>query len=159
MISFILIALYIIYIVINYGIPKSISASYYSLKHKAAFSLVLLLSIILSFNQFMDVTPDNFKFLPFIFCSGILFVAAAPNFNSSDLTLKVHCVAAIISFVTSQIWAAIIDPTPLILWLFVLFYIIVKLRKYKHFSLVLENTCIKFWTEIAMLLVIFSEII
>jgi hypothetical protein len=101
MISFILIALYIIYIIINYGIPKSISASYYSLKHKAVFSLVLLVSIILSFNQFMDVTPDNFKFLPFIFCSGILFVAAAPNFNSSDLTLKVHYVAAIISFVAS----------------------------------------------------------
>jgi len=80
MIGFMLIILYLIYIIINYGIPKSISATYYSIKYKIAFSLVLLLSMMFSFDRVMEITPDNFKFLPFIFYVGFLFVAAAPNF-------------------------------------------------------------------------------
>ena len=101
MISFLLILLYVIYIVINYGVPKSISATYYLIKPKWIFSLVLILSMVLSFNQFMDITPEPFKFLPFIFCSGIIFVAAAPNFRSNTLTDKVHDYSAIISFIAS----------------------------------------------------------
>lgn len=159
MIGFILITLYIIYTVINYGVPKSISATYYSLKFKIIFSLILLLSIITSFEQIMEITPDNFKFLPFIFCSGILFVAAAPNFRTNKLVANVHNYAAIISFLCSQIWVAIIDPIPLLLWLFVLFYIIVKFKEYKSLSLIIKNSCIKFWAEIVMLDAIFSEII
>lgn len=159
MISFLIILLYVIYIIINYGIPKSISATYYLIKPKWIFSLILILSIALSFNQFMNITPDSFKFLPFIFCSGIMFVAAAPNFKSNILTDKVHDYAAIISFVTSQIWAAIIDPIPLLMWIFVFFYIINKFNEYKSLSLVIQETCIKFWTELIMLFIIFSEII
>ena len=147
MISFILIILYIIYIIINYGIPKSISASYYLLKHKIIFSLTLLLSVILSTNQFMDITPYNFKFLPFIFLSGIVFVAVAPNFMSSDLTSKVHDISAIVSFLASQIWIAIIDPIPLILWIFILLYIIIKFKEYKSFQAIFDKTCIKFWSN------------
>jgi hypothetical protein len=101
MISFLLILLYVIYIVINYGIPKSISATYYLIKPKWIFSLILILSMALSFNQFMDITPDSLKFLPFIFCSGIMLVAVASNFRSNTLTDKVHDYAAVISFISS----------------------------------------------------------
>lgn len=159
MISFLIILLYIIYIIINYGVPKSISATYYLIKPKWIFSLVLIFSMVLSFNQFMDITPDSLKFLPFIFCSGIIFVAAAPNFKTSTITDKVHDYAAIISFVASQIWAALIDPVPLLMWIFVFFYIINRFNEYKSLSLMIQETCIKFWTELIMLFIIFSEII
>ena len=107
----------------------------------------------------MDITPEPFKFLPFIFCSGILFVAAAPNFRSNTLTDKVHDYSAIISFIASQIWVIIIDPIPLLMWIFVLFYIINKYNEYKSLSLMIQETCIKFWTELIMLFMLFSEII
>ena len=159
MISFLLILLYVIYIIINYGIPKSISATYYLIKHNWIFSLVLISSIVLSFNQFMEITPESFKFLPFIFCSGIVFVAAAPNFKTNKIIDTVHDYAAIISFIISQIWVAIIDPIPLLMWIFILLYIINEFNEYKSLSLVIQNTSIKFWTELVMLFIIFSEII
>ena len=159
MISFLLIILYIIYNIINYGIPKSISATYYSLKYKITFSIILLLSIIFSFEDFMLITPENFKFLPFLFLTGIIFVSAAPNFRTNKFIENVHNWSAIISFILSQIWVAIVDPTPLILWLFIIGYVIVKFKKYKSLSLIIENTCVKFWAELVMICIIFSEII
>lgn len=159
MIGFILILLYILYIIVNYGVPKSISASYYLIKYKWMFSLIILISTILSFEQFMIITPDDFKFLPFIFCSGILFVAASPNFSTNSIIGKVHDYSAIISFAASQIWVAIINPLSLLFWIFILLYIINLYKEYKSVSLILNNTCIKFWTELVMLFIIFSQII
>lgn len=143
-ISIILVSLYIIYTVYKNGIPHSLSATYYSLTNKCVFSLVLILSIIFSFNEFM--TPEKWQFLPFIFLSGILFVAFAPDFESNELTEKVHVGAAIVSLIASQIWVAIVRPQNLSLWVFFLIYLFIN-RKKK-----ISETNYKFWAEIIMLL-------
>lgn len=141
-VSIILISLYILYVVCKDGIPHSLSATYY--QHKTIFSLVLILSIIFSFNSFMY--PEKWQFLPFIFLSGILFVAFAPDFRSDELTDRVHTGAAIISLIVSQIWVAIVNPKVLFIWILLLIYFLLK-RKEK----ILE-TNFKFWAEIIMLL-------
>lgn len=141
-VSIILISLYILYVVCKDGVPHSLSATYYS--HKTIFSLVLILSIIFSFNSFMQ--PEEWQFLPFIFLTGILFVAFAPDFRSDKLTDQVHTGAAIISLIASQIWVAIINPKVLWVWLLLLIYLFLK-RKEK-----ISETNFKFWAEIIMLL-------
>lgn len=57
MISFIIISLYIAVIIALYGTPHSLSATYYSLKHKFIFTIVLILAVAFSFNEFM--TPED----------------------------------------------------------------------------------------------------
>lgn len=141
-ISIILISLYILYVVCKDGVPHSLSATYYS--HKTIFSLVLILSIIFSFNSFMQ--PEKWQFLPFIFLTGILFVAFAPDFRDDELTDQVHTGAAIISLIASQIWVAIINPKVLWIWLLLLIYLFLK-RKEK-----ISETNFKFWAEMIMLL-------
>ena len=141
-VSIILISLYILYVVYKDGVPHSLSATYYS--HKTIFSLVLILSIIFSFNSFMQ--PEKWQFLPFIFLTGILFVAFAPDFRDDELTDQVHTGAAIISLIASQIWVAIINPKVLWVWLLLLIYLFLK-RKEK-----ISETNFKFWAEMIMLL-------
>ena len=57
MISFIIISLYIAVIIALYGTPHSLSATYYSLNYKFTFSLILILAVAFSFNEFM--TPEK----------------------------------------------------------------------------------------------------
>jgi len=82
--SLLLISIYIIYYIIKFKkIPNSLSATYYDMGW--IFSLVILISIILIINNMFEITPENFKFLPFISIAGIIFVAFAPNFNADKL--------------------------------------------------------------------------
>lgn len=150
LLSLLCISFYIIYIITKYGIPHSLSATYYSLKYKIVFTLVLVLSIFLSFDTFMQI--EQWQFLPFIFLSGILFVAGAADFQRSDLTDKVHTISAIISLIASQIWVGLICPSVLFIWLFLLLYILIKIKEYKSIKKIFEFTNIKFWAEMLMLL-------
>lgn len=94
------------------------------------------------------MTPEKWQFLSFIFLSGILFVAFAPNINNDELEDKVHTGAAIISLTASQIWVAIVKPEFLSLWIFFFLYILVKIKDKEKLS----DTNYKFWAEIIMLL-------
>ena len=156
LLSLLCISFYIIYIITKYGIPHSLSATYYSLKYKIVFTLVLVLSIFLSFDTFMQI--EQWQFLSFIFLSGILFVAGASDFQGSDLTDKVHTISAIISLIASQIWVGIVNPFALILWSVILIYFLIKYKEQKSIKKVFENTNIKFWSEIVMLLTTFSSV-
>ena len=156
MISFIIISLYIAVIIALYGTPHSLSATYYSLNYKFTFSLILILAVAFSFNEFM--TPEKWQFLPFLFLSGILFVGFAPDFRSDNLTDRVHTGAAIISLIASQIWVGIVNPFALILWSVILIYFLIKYKEQKSIKKVFENTNIKFWSEIVMLLTTFSSV-
>lgn len=86
LLSFFIFTLYVIYVWINYGILKSISDSYYHIKHKSLFTLSLW-----GFSVFALASVQNvWLFLSVI---GICFVGAAPKFRMK-FEGDVHYVAA-----------------------------------------------------------------
>lgn len=133
----ILIFIYLLYIVIRYNIPTSISETYYYLKHKWIFSIVLISSIILTFPSLIQ-----FGYLGFISMVGILFVAYTPNFKDDILVEHIHDGSAILSLVSSQSLVGIYNPILLTLWIPYGIYLIFSRKNYK------------FWAEIIMLITI-----
>lgn len=101
LISFLTITTYLIVIYFLFGILPSISDSYYKLKNKAIFSLVLMFTafplIILSSTGLM-----------FFAGSALIFVASAPAFMSNKLVRDVHVYSAY-SVVLLSILSIIID--------------------------------------------------
>lgn len=150
-ISFLLISLYIMYCIINKGIPHSLSATYYD--NGWVFSAVLLLSTILITPKMLEITPIKYQFLAFISLCGSYFVAIAPNFRSDILTDRVHTGGAVISLISSQLWVMLMGPINLLSWIPVIIYGIFMIkRKYK----LLDIPKIKFIAEVVMLLNIYN---
>lgn len=150
MISFLITYIYVMYIVIKYGIPHSLSATYYLIKNKWIFSTVLAVSagLILPI-----LVTTNYSFLIFIALAGIFFVAFAPDFKSNSLEDNVHTYSAIISLISSQIWVALNAPIVLLLWIPYIVYLILDYIEYG--KEMLEQSCFKFWAEIVMLLTVY----
>ena len=151
LLSIFVIALYIIYAIINKGIPVSLSSTYYN--YGWIFSFIITLSSSLIFPNMLSITPENYQFLTFITFAGVLFVAFAPNFKSDTLIDNVHTIAAIITLIASQLWVALINPIYLLWWIPVIIYILVGL--FKKIS-ILKLPGIKFWSEVVMLLTIYN---
>ena len=72
LLSIFVIALYIIYAIINKGIPVSLSSTYYN--YGWIFSFIITLSSSLIFPNMLSITPENYQFLTFITFAGVLFV-------------------------------------------------------------------------------------
>ena len=154
--SLLCILLYILYIIINYGIPHSLSATYYSIIHKVTFSLVLAVSAGLILPILLEITPISYQFLPFISIAGVLFVAAAPDYQGNNLTDYVHTTSAIVALIASQIWVYLISPWTLLFWIPLIIYVIWLWIKTKSIKTVFDKYPVKFWGEVIMLLTIYQ---
>lgn len=87
---------YLAFVVAKFGIPKSISETYYLLgKHGWLFQVTLFSVAFLVVPTLIDRSSENTRFLAFLACSGLSFVAAAPLFKM-ELEGKVHYVSAAI---------------------------------------------------------------
>lgn len=129
MLSFIIIFTYIIYMIYKYGVPKSISTTYYSLNHKWVFSVVLLASSLLLLPKLVE-----FGFLGFLCVVGVIFVAYAPNFMDNELVDRVHTGSAILSLITSQLLVAMKHPLILAIWIPYVIYLIFSRNNYKFYA-------------------------
>jgi len=79
LIGFLLIMVYSIYIIIkNKKIPESISASVYVTKYKWTFSIIMWLLGILLMPYMLENLPENYKFLGFLLCGGIIGIGTDP---------------------------------------------------------------------------------
>ena len=135
--------------IINYGIPHSLSSTYYIYKYK--FSLTLILSSSLLFPTMINNTPENFKFLTFLMFSGTLFVAFVPDYDKFKFLDNIHTTAAIILLISSQIWVAVMNPFCLSWWVLLLIYVI-----YNFKINLLQIPKIKFFGEVIMLITIYN---
>lgn len=57
--SFLLILTYIIIYVAKYGIPHSLSQTYYGITHKLLFSITIIISSLLIFPTMLEKTSEN----------------------------------------------------------------------------------------------------
>lgn len=110
------------------GIPYSISATYYSLKHKAWFGISMWLTSLLLLPAILDRTPESIQFSAFLMCAGLCFVGVAPNFRE-EVEHKIHVAGTCVSALFSQVWVAAMQPWLLLLWLLWIVYIGIRMPK------------------------------
>lgn len=87
---------YLAFVVAKFGIPKSISDSFYLLGKKGwMFQVTLFLVAFMVMPLLIDRSSEDTQFLAFLACAGLAFVGAAPLFKM-ELEGKVHYVSAAI---------------------------------------------------------------
>lgn len=122
---------YLALVVAKFGIPKSISDSYYLLGKKGwMFQVALFLTAFLVMPSLIDRSSEDTQFLAFLSCAGLIFVGAAPFFKRT-FDSKVHFISAAICCVGLVLWQIFNASwvTPLVCLLAVL-YPMFKDKKY-----------------------------
>lgn len=136
-----IIVIYLLYVFIRYKcVPKSISDTFY-LGTKWAFTAVMWAVGFCVAPELIEITPINYKVIPFILSFGILLVGAAPHFKE-DAEKGTHIAGACIFGFCSQLWAALYgSPWLLLAWVGLLPFIKSKQRT--------------FWIEILCIITLF----
>lgn len=103
-ISFSVIFSYLVFVLFKFGIPRSISDTYYLLgRYGWLFQLALAATALTAVPMLIDRSSEDTRFLAFLACSGLLFVSAAPLFKL-ELEGKVHYTSAIICCLSLVLW-------------------------------------------------------
>lgn len=107
-ISLVIFITYLLVISVKYGVPDSISDSFYLLegtKKKLGIIFTLFCWVIVGFllPTWLDNSPENYQFLAFLACGALCFVGTAAQFKE-DFVKKVHFISAGISAISAIIW-------------------------------------------------------
>lgn len=99
----------------NFGIPHSLSMTYYLWKEKCnrgwLFCLMMYLVVALMMPAWITLSEGStYQFLSFLAPTAIAFVGAAPMFRDDELESKVHTGAAIVAAICSLAWVALVTP-------------------------------------------------
>ena len=99
-----------------FGVPKSLSMTYYLFKDRVETlkwlfpSMMTLLTIFLM-PCWLEISEGSpFQFTAFLSAAGVLFVGAAPAFKSSSLENMVHQVSAYICAAAAIAWICLVTP-------------------------------------------------
>lgn len=104
LISILIFALYMGAILAVYGIPASVSETFYLLPKSMRWLFTAFcwgVSIIIA--PWLDATPETWQFLAFLSVAGLCFVGTAAQFKE-DFVAKVHYAAAGVCAAASQLW-------------------------------------------------------
>lgn len=92
---------YAVYIYIKYQ-PDCFSRSYYLIKHKGIFTFWIILVSFLIFPAWVEISPVNFQFLPFLSVVSLSSVGVNPRYLESQRTA--HIVSAALAVIISLVW-------------------------------------------------------
>lgn len=106
-----IITFYLFCYIRNFGIPTSISDTYYNTERKWLFPITLAVTIGTALIPMLNCTPTKYQFLSFLTLAGIMFVASAPAFRK-EFEGKIHFGAAIISGICATTWLICISGIP-----------------------------------------------
>lgn len=109
--SLVIFLAYVVGTCLYFGIPYSISDTYYKLEKRKKGLGWLFTAMCWSVGglllpSLLDITPECYQFTAFFACAGLIFIGAAPQFKLS-LTGAVHYGSAAICIVFSQIWVGL----------------------------------------------------
>ena len=98
-----------------FGVPESLSNTYYLYKEKWnkgwLFCLMMYLVVALMMPAWISLSEgSNFQFLAFLAPASIMFVGTAPRFKDSQLESRVHTISAVIAAACSLAWVALLTP-------------------------------------------------
>ena len=101
------------------GIPTSLSASVFDLKQSMRWIWTVVLAAVcfLCVPTYIEKTAENTQFLAFIAIAALAFVGGAPLVrDTKDIAYKVHCVAAVVCALCSQLVLVFNQPWLLLFW-------------------------------------------
>lgn len=156
---------YLVGVICLFGIPASISDTYYLLEKKRKGMGWLFTAMCwcvggLLMPALIEMTPGIYEFTAFLACGGLIFVGAAPQFKLS-LTGPVHYGSATVCCVCSQIWSALTRWWVLLpVWGAYIAYTVIAIKRQKEgvFEYKFRRTKPMFWVEIASFLATFLAI-
>lgn len=129
-----------------FGIPESLSNTYYLYKEKYnkgwLFSLMMYLVVALMMPAWITLSEgSNFQFLAFLAPAAIMFVGTAPRFKDFKLENKVHTYSAIIAAACSLLWVILVTPYwyVILIWFGYISLASIFTSSYK--------TCLVYWLE------------
>lgn len=159
LISLIILVGYVAYTIVSYdGIPTSISATYYRLKHKWLFQIAMIASGFVLMPAIIGLTPEHVKFLAFLGCAGLIFVGASPRFTDK-FEGKVHSVGATILLLASQSLVATLMPWMLLVWLPLVIQMARKYNRKVSFRSYAVSIKLLFWIELIAILTTYATYI
>lgn len=108
-ISMAIVILYLIaaYFIAGKDIPTSISSTYYVIKNKILFSIVIAVSSLLLLIPFTEVTPDKYMLFPVLGTIGMLMVGIFPD-TTEKLNNRLHMIGGVGGCVCYNIWTSLI---------------------------------------------------
>ena len=125
---------FIIYLIYNgiaiklFGIPESLSDTYYLYKEKKDwmrifFPLMMFSMVGLLMPAWLEISAGNMlQFLAFLAAASIAFVGAAPTFKNGGMDYKVHSISAYCAVVFSILWVVLVSKLwimPIIWFVFI----------------------------------------
>lgn len=99
-----------------FGVPKSLSMTYYLFKErsnvlKCLFPAMMTMLTILLMPCWIQMSEGSpFQFTAFLSAAGILFVGSAPAFLDSSLENMVHQVSAYLCAAFAMLWIILVTP-------------------------------------------------
>ena len=108
---------YNVFIITTYGVPKSLSETFYILDNKGWMFPIMITSIAgLLLPAWIELSNGtNFQFLAFLSASCLMFVGFAPAFKSNKLTDRVHDFSAYLSALFAILWICFVPKTYFVL--------------------------------------------
>ena len=99
----------------NFGVPQSLSMTYYLWKEKSnkGFLFPCMMYIVVAFMMPAWISMSegsDFQFLAFLAPAAIAFVGTAPAFLSGGLENSVHMWSAILAAICSLLWVILVTP-------------------------------------------------
>jgi hypothetical protein len=125
---------FLLYLVYNgvalglFGVPNSLSMTFYLFQEKKKwtrifFPIMMISMAFLLLPAWLEISAlGSLQFLAFLAAAGIMFVGAAPAFKSSDLENTVHMTSAIVAAIFAILWVVLVSKLwwVILVWLAVL---------------------------------------
>ncbi|WAX17145.1 hypothetical protein PF672P2_00008 [Parabacteroides phage PF672P2] len=139
------------------GVPYSISATFYKLKHPYWFLATMWLTAGLLMPSILEISKPGTEFVAFISCVGMFMVGSAPNFKDK-VEGRIHMTGAVMCVVFSQIWVLLNFPFALLPWGVYVMYTLAHYIKSEKvgFKNKFIDTKPMFWVEIFALASVFT---
>lgn len=113
-IAFVIYLLYDSVAVSLFGIPESLSNTYYLFKERKSwqrffFPAMMISAAALLLPAWLTISEgSNFQFMSFLACAGIMFTGAAPTFKDGKIENGVHMVGAYTAAIFSILWIILV---------------------------------------------------
>ena len=158
-------AAFVIYLVYNavalkmFGVPKSLSMTYYLFEEKKkklgiVFPIMMLSMAFLLLPAWLEISAlSNLQFTAFLAAGGIMFTGAAPAFQSSDLEKKVHTGSAVVAAIFATLWVIFVAK----MWYIILIWLL-SLALQAYITKTVKSSYI-YWFETVAFMSTFMSII
>jgi hypothetical protein len=129
-----------------FGIPESLSNTYYLYKEKCnkgwLFCLMMYLVVALMMPAWITLSEGSaFQFLAFLAPASIAFVGTSPRFKDGDLENKVHTYSACVAAACSLLWVGLVTPYWWVILVWLGFIAIASILTCSY------KSCLVYWLE------------